>query len=191
MRMTVLTSLFVAFLAGCVHVPPQSAELSAMVGAQVAKARKHDADMIDAFAVQTQKLIDERMQYFWVPRMIRNMLEFEDSDGKSFDDTVCEQKGMNRALELQEFIEALNKQVCKKRASMEKPLRKEVRNLRKTHRDMYDHTERMVQTLTENLQSVLKDQERRDKVLKAWNLPTDMATPIEQATQRINKILED
>lgn len=183
---------FMLLASGCVSVPPQSAELSAMMGKQIARAKKHDASMIDAFGTQSRKLIDERMRYYWIPRLIKEMLTMENDEGDTFERSVCKRPGeMDRALEMQDFIQAVNDRVREREMRYTKALRKELRGLRSAHRTEYDGLERMSNALTENLKSVLKDQKQRDTVLKAWGLPTDLATPISQASERLDGLLQE
>lgn len=163
-----------------------------MLGKRIAIARSNDAKNIDAFKTQSQKLIEERMQYYWIPRLIKEMMKGKNDDGLTFDKAVCKNKGaLDRAVEVQSFIMAVSGVVQKRFRKYNRALRKEMRTLRAVHRTEYDDLERMNTALSENLNATMKDQKRRDAVLKAWDLPTDVATPVNAAAERLNKLFEE
>lgn len=187
--MRILIAMCLAFLfSGCVKVPPQMAVLSAHHDSQLAQDKRNDEDLLDEYFSLARDAAYEQMKYYWIPRIIKDMLSGTNDDGKTFDEAVCDEKGqMDRALEIQNFVEHLNGVIREQERELILPIRAEEREARAGFRVQHNLMEKTSGAVTSGLQSILKEQELRDKVLKKLNLPTDAMTPIRRATERFKK----
>ena len=185
------TLMLLAVLTGCASIPPQTGQLSAQVGKQIAEAKKSHMALIDEWAVQRRERAETFLHYVWTPRFIANFLK-KPKVKAAFDDKVCVGGGeMDRALVIQNVVEAISKQVEKRRRKMFGAIAKAKRKLKSSVRDHYAQTEAMNTAITANLQSASKGLELEKQVRKAIARPLEDIAPFKKASNLLDKLLEE
>ena len=177
---------YFAIMGGCAHVSSQTAALSAELSGQIGRAKAAHAALIDEYINQRRERADDYMQYIWTPRFIRKFLDKID-----FDSEVCQITGkMDRALVVQELVQAITKQVEKRRRTLTRAIDETERDLHKSVRDHYSQTERMNRAITANLQSVARGKDLEREIRKALSKPMEAIAPLINAGKKLDKMLE-
>lgn len=181
-KITALT-LF-TLLAGCVHVPKETVQLSGHMGEMIASAKTAHYNLLDEYERERRERIDDYMQHTWIPRMIGKMAEAGDLWGKT-----CKQKGtLDATFELTEFVLAAARQIAGKRKELTDALDETMAELRETVRQHYETLERANGTITRNLQSVRTNDEVTEHLLRKNNVDPEKLTPLKDVSRKLDKL---
>jgi len=174
------------FCSGCVSMPKGSSELSVDLGLKISEAKRAHYEIIDEYVAARRIHIDDYMRYAVIPRLIRNMMKEMD-----FDKTVCKLKGkMDRALEMQEFIEDASVEILKERTSMLNALNEAEVEWKTRIREHYARAELINNMLTSNIKSMDKMKELRNQVLDAVGAPTKKIVDLENSGKKLDKLFK-
>ena len=171
---------------GCTHLPKETATLSARLNSQIAESKRSHLALVSEYTHQRRERAEDFMRYIWTPRFIRSFMKKID-----FESEVCDKRGeMDRAMVLQEVVEAISKKVEKKRREFSRAISKADRELKGKIEDHYAYSEKMGRTISLNLNSVVKGQEIEREIRKAISKPLEKIAPIKEASDRLDALLE-
>lgn len=175
--------------AGCTTLPKSAPLLSQEVGRMIADGREAHQAMLDQYRDERRARAAEYLREVVTPRFIRQLLDPEQG-GLDFDKKICGLQGMDRAMELQELIEAINTQVQSKRAELDKAIYDVDGRLRTAVRRHYDVLERANRILTDNLASAAVLDETRNELLRQLGVPESAITPVDEAEKALDDLLK-
>ena len=181
-----LLLLVVFFLSGCAGIPRETVLLSEKVSVEIGQSRETHLDLVDQWAKQRRARIEDFLRFAWTPRFIRNFMKQVD-----FQKVVCNLPGeMDKALEMQEIVEAISKRIEAKRRELRRSVGKEERQVRKAVRDHYAQLVDMNSAVEANIRSAAKR-------LKGEKYLRDMASkkinefvPLEKYGGKLEKLLK-
>lgn len=170
--------------AGCAHVPKETAMLSGEMGRMIANAKTAHYNLLDEYERERRERIDDYMYHTWIPRLIGKMAEAGDLWG-----TTCKQKGtLDATMELRDFVLAAAKQIAAKRKELTDALDETMAELREAVRLHYETLERANRTITRNLESVRKNAEVTESLLKKNGVNPEKLTPLKDVSRKLDKL---
>lgn len=176
---------------GCTHVPRESAHLSVEVGRQISEAQRSHSAVIDQYIEQRRGRSEDFMRRIWTPRFIKNLLARPQVE-KAMKTEICKAGAgeMDRALVLQELVEAIWKEVEKKRLEIFTVIDKTERELKQAVDAHYWQMHEMNNAVTANLRSASEGLEFERGIRKAAMRPLEKVVPLEKADEMLDKLLE-
>lgn len=181
---------FIVLLAtACVHLPRETVTLSEQLSGKIAESKRSHFDLIDAYIEEKNKAAETLLLYVIVPDFINRFLK-RPNVAKAIDKKFCHSNGeMDRALTMQKLVSSISRQIDEERNILFGAIRKVERNLKTKLRDHYNLTERMNQTVTANLRSVVKGQDLEKSIRDAIAKPLKDIIPFDDANKELDKIM--
>ena len=182
MMMTVILMGF----SGCATVPKETVILSGDIGTMISSAKTAHYNLLDAYEQERRGRIDEYLESTWIPRFIRTMAK----DGDLWGKTCKIANTRDAADELQGFVEAAAQQIAAKRKELTDALDLAMLDLREAVRAHYDTLESANRAVTGNLQSVRRNDEVMESVLKKNGINPASLTPLKDVSAKLDKMLK-
>ncbi len=179
--------LAIALLTGCVSLPKETITLNEAVGSEVVSAEKAHLALIEEYGSQRRGRADDFVRYAWAPRFIEKFLAKID-----FQKAVCDLQGKrDRALEVQEIVSAISKQLERRRASLHKAIRKAENKIKRGVRAHYRQILLMNSTITTNLKTVAERQEAEAAVRRFAGKPLNKIMPLDEMTSKLEGLFKE
>ncbi len=186
MKRWLLLALAVSF-SSCVSLPKETITLNEAVSIEVSAAEKAHLALIEEYGSQRRGRADDFVRYAWAPSFIEKFLERID-----FGTAVCEVRGKrDRALEVQEVVSAISKQIEARRASLHKAIRKAENKIKRGVRAHYRQILLMNSTITTNLKTVAERQDAEAAVRRFASKPLNKIMPLDEMTSKLEGMFKE
>jgi len=176
-------------LAGCVTIPKQTADLTVLLGNQIAESKLTHINLIEEWGKERRERAEQFLEYRWIPTFIMNFMDENGAPYKNLKEVIKNDCRRDRADEIQAIVDAISKQVEKKRAELIGAIEKQVSGLKEAVILHYAETERMHRAITANVQSVAKGQDFEKHIREALMRPLKEIAPIQKASEQLDKLL--
>lgn len=176
-------------LTGCVSLPKETIALNEAVGSEVSSAERAHLALIEEYGAQRKGRADDFVRYAWAPNFIEKFM-----DNMDFGAAVCDLPGKrDRALELQEVVSSISKELEAIRSSLHKAIRKAENKLKRGVRSHYRRIGIMNATITTNLKTVAERQDVEKQVREWAGKPLNKFMPLDEMTSKLEGMfkLED
>ena len=184
-------ALTLGFMQGCVTMPKETAMLNTILGNQIAESKKMNMNLIEDWANQRKERAEVVLHYNWTPKFI---IKFLDNPvvKNDMNRIVCEDKGkFDRAFIIQDIVEAISKEIEKRRQLWFGTIETERLQLLNNTRSHYEEIEKMHMAISANIQSVVKGGEFEKDIREALMRPLKEIAPIDKASRKLDELLED
>ena len=184
--------LSISFLfVGCVSIPRQTAQLTVLLGNQIAESKITHLNLIDEWAKERRARTEQFLEYRWIPTFIDNFMDPVGEPSKNLKSALKSDCRPVIADEIKEITSAVSKQIEKKRKELFDAIDAQAQNLKSAVTLHYAETERMHRAITSNVQSVVKGQEFEKQIRDAMARPLKEIVPIENASKALDKLFEE
>ena len=172
---------------GCVSLPKATVDLNEAVSVEVDSAEKAHLALVEEYGSQRRGRADDFVLYAWAPSFIEKFLEKID-----FGTAVCEVQGKrDRALEVQEVVSAISKQIEKRRASLHKAIRKAENKLKRGIRAHYKQIATMYSAVTTNLRTVSERLDAEKMVRDFAGKQVNKVMPLDEMTGKLEDLFKE
>lgn len=184
----ILMAGMIAFvLSGCASVPPESAELSAELGKQIAIIETSNLALLKSFFDMKREQVDRFMETEWVPLFAENY--FKKDEVEVIWQQVVESGNAQDRLE---FVirtgPALQQEINNKRLALIQPLDDLERDIERKIREEYTRARLVNNTITGFLMSAAEVTETRKKYLEMAGISDEKVNDV---VDKVNSTLED
>ena len=108
--------LSISFLfVGCVHLPRSTAQLTVLLGNQIAESKLTHLNLIDEWAKERRARTEQFLEYRWIPTFIDNFMDPVGEPSKNLKSALKSDCRPVIADEIKEITSAVSKQIEKKR----------------------------------------------------------------------------
>lgn len=180
------TLILFSLLAGCAHVPKETAQLSGEMGNMISSAKTAHYNLLDEYERERRERIDDFMHHTWIPSLIGKMADAGDLWGK----TCSKRNSLDAVVELRDFVLAAAQQIAAKRKELTDALDETMAELRETVRLHYDTLERANATITRNLESVRANDELTENLLRKNKVDPEKLTPLKETSRKLDKLFK-
>jgi len=176
---------------GCATIPKESAELSAELGYQIASAERAHIALIGQYEKARRDRAEDFLRYVWTPRFIKNFLATPEVS-KALKSEVCGSKAgeMDRALVVQDVVEAISKKVEAKRLELMSAIDAATSELYGSLSNHYGQARRMNGAITANLRAAVEGLEYERAIRAALTKPVEDVVPIKKASEKLDRMLD-
>ena len=190
LKKSLFNFLLAVFLSGCVTVPKQTGELTVMLGNQIVESKITHLSLIDEWAKQRRERAEQFLEYRWVPTFIMNFMDESGEPYKNLQTVMKNDCRRDRADEVQAIVDAISKQIEKKRKELLGEIDNQVQSLRDRVTLHYADIERMHRVILSNIQSAIKGSEFEKDIRDAMLKPLKEIAPIKEASEKLDALLK-
>lgn len=172
---------------GCVSLPPATVDLNEAVSVEVDAAEKAHLALVEEYGAQRRARADDFVRYALAPAFIEKFM-----DNMDFGAAVCDKPGKrDRALELQEIVEAISKQLEAQRMSLHKAIRKAENKLKRGIRSHYKQIGTMNGAVTTNLRTVAERLDAEKMVRDFAGRQINKVAPLDEMTGKLEDLFKE
>jgi len=174
-------------LSGCATVPPESAELSAELGKQIATIETANLALLKSYFDMKREQVDVFMEEQWVPLFATNYFELDEVQ-KVWIAVVASEDDQDRLEFVVRTGPVLQQQINEKRLALIRPLDDLERTIERKIRDEYTRARLVNNTITGFLMSVSEVTETRKKYLEMAGISDEK---VKKVIDQVNDTVED
>ncbi len=175
----------IAILAGCAHVPKESAQLSQELTGMINSAQAAHLNLIEGYVNERRTRVDDFMKDKWIPDFLGRFVKESDVLGQIEKAGTPSEKGKV----MLQFAEAATKEIYARRASQMAALDGIERTMKDEVRAHYADMLTVNQAVTAHLMSAAKVGEARDELLKQLKISGKEVFPVDKINDILDRIV--
>jgi len=192
-----LTIVWVAVIAGLfmmngcfMKLPRQTVELSTILGTQIDESERMTMGLVKEWERESRGRAETFLHYQWVRQFIVNFLENPEVKA-AMANVVCADKGkLDRAVVIQEVVEAISEQVEAKRRELFGAIETERARMEDAALNHFAEMKRMHRAIQSNINSVAKGHDFEKQIREALARPIKKVVPLDEAREKIEALMK-
>jgi len=191
MRSNLLLTAVLAFSTGCASIDGHHVSTTTQLLKGVDQREEEAKAVLDTLEDTARRELDLKMFYVIGREIIKEFLKLEDEEGKTFDDDVCEAKGVGRDESLLAFAMALSDTYERRKKTEWAPIGDLIKDSRRIGRDGFNRQRQGLSALKSGLKASVKDKKWREDMLRSVGAPVDQAKRLNATSKKVDKLLRE